>query len=817
MPARAFVIVIEDYGEGNYLPSLPGGNADAAQFVKWLTDKKGVAKDSILCCANKKFKWRTTGTTAGEIINELAKVMREWADKTDEFYFYFWGHGFSYANSAWEKSVDVLVASDFTSLETGGRHCLKLNEIKTKLWKSLGPQHHYYFIDACRNLIPEDKISPAETGLGFPTSQLGTPTVYKIFSTAQGAVAKTASGFTQALVRGLGGGGRAKGLRDNRMYVVFDLLSQHMRKTLRGNGQDVDFDREGSGEGHIIELSPIPKSKCEVNVENAKPDDQFTLTVEDIKGLGKQYKFVGDSYKVALFPDDYSLNLTHPSAKVVRTDPPPSAEPLDLFDSCAVNFAMQPKTRAKKSAIKSAAKSIGKRAAKEALDVIAKLDSVGQINKGLYTIIDDVMTLAHRTPQSEGLQPAAAESQRATASLQLKVAAAPHTEVQIKDLKTGNVITTDKDFSGDIQPGEYLLRLRERGVTVSSRQVTIKPGEKRTVDLLRRPTSRVKEAALKAVEANLGGGLPVFSERYLGPMANDDLGLWLSLFGASHILGAPGDFRKLEKLQLEKFADMKKNEAAVYVLAGFEKSRGDFHVGVSKGSQVEWEPLREVKDLYKIYERRLPATEGPQLLSINLPKQTPLTFSIHCMPNRVTFVTLAEEKDGRLRVHQFLLPVRHLFPHLKPKLGKYPVEKMLSYVRTAYLAQIRFARKLPVEPLVKETDETVWRDLMDAKWLDPFLPLLMAFDVVRHGTANQEQFLLDLINSNLRRHFEGMPDVEAIAKLLGAPWKVPAAAPLSLDGVLAFDDVHEKQMLQLPADKLDYSSQWTMWRGAVNA
>ncbi len=783
MPARAFVIVIEDYGEGNFLPSLPGGNADAATFVKWLIDQKGVARDSIICCANKKFKWRTTGTTAGNIINALAKVMKDWADQTDEFYFYFWGHGFSYSTSAWEKSVDVLVASDFTSLETGGRYCLKLNEIKTKLWKSLGPKHHYYFIDACRNVIAEDKIAPAETGLGFPTSQLGTPTVYKIFSTAQGSVAKTASGFTHALVRGLSGGGRAKGLRNNRMYVVFDLLSEYMRRTLQGNGQDVDYDREGSGEGHILELNPIPKSKCEINVEDAKPDDKFTLTVADIKGFGKEYKFKGDSYKVALFPDDYSLTITHPAAKVVQTEPPPSAEPLDLYDSCVVNFVMHGKAGAKKPASKNG----GRQAA-----VKASAAATGE----------------------EGIAP---EERTMGASLQLKATAAPHTEIQVKDLKTGNVVSTDTDFLADVRPGEYMLRLRERGVTVSNRKVTIKPGEKKKIDLLRRPKSKIKETALKAVKANLGGGLPVFSERYLGPMANDDLGLWLSLFGASRILGVPGDFRKLEKLQLETFTDMKKDEAAVYVLAGFEKSNGEFHVGLSEGPQVEWEMLREVKDLYKIYERRLPATAGPQLLSINIPKQLPLTFSIHCMPNRVTFVTLAEEKDGRLRVHQFLLPVRHLFPHLRPKLGKYPVEKMLSYVRTAYLAQIRFARKLPVENLIKETDMTVWRDLMNLKWLDPFMPLLLAFDVVRHGTANQEQMLLDIINSNLRKHFEGMPDVEAIAKLLGAPWKVPDAAPLSLDGVLAFDDVGEKQILPLPPDKLDYSSQWTLWRGAVNA
>src|SRR5687767_10874554 len=230
MTARAFVIAIEKYGKAKSLPNLPGTNKDAEVFIEWLVDKKRVKHSDILCCADKAVKGRTTGTTSSEIIAELAKAVNKWADATDEFYFYFSGHGFSYSTSAFEKSVDILVASDFADLATGGGACLKLDEIKTKLWKSLGPKHHYYFIDACRNQIPQEAIDPAGTGLGFPTSQLGTPTVYKLFSTAQGAVSKTQSGFTPLLIKGLNGGGRAKGLRTGRMYVIFDLLGAYMRK-----------------------------------------------------------------------------------------------------------------------------------------------------------------------------------------------------------------------------------------------------------------------------------------------------------------------------------------------------------------------------------------------------------------------------------------------------------------------------------------------------------------------------------------------------------------------------------------------------------
>ena len=73
-----------------------------------------------------------------------------------------------------------------------------------------------------------------------------------------------------------------------------------------------------------------------------------------------------------------------------------------------------------------------------------------------------------------------------------------------------------------------------------------------------------------------------------------------------------------------------------------------------------------------------------------------------------------------------------------------------------------------------------------------------------------------MVNSNLKKHFEGMGDVEAIAKLLGSPWRLPTAPPVFLDGVMAFDEIQEKQMLPLSPDKLDYYSPWTAWQRAVN-
>src|SRR3712207_6775905 len=140
MAARAFVIAIEDYGAGNFLPPLPGCNRDAESFIRWLLEKKmpNVKRESvpdfIRCCSGKDItegkdlEWRAAGTTSDEILEELAACMELWADRTDEFYFFFSGHGFSYSNNTWEKSVDVLVGSNFKNLATGGRACLSLDE-----------------------------------------------------------------------------------------------------------------------------------------------------------------------------------------------------------------------------------------------------------------------------------------------------------------------------------------------------------------------------------------------------------------------------------------------------------------------------------------------------------------------------------------------------------------------------------------------------------------------------------------------------------------------------------------------------------------
>ena len=858
MAARAFVIAIEDYQKGGFLPPLEGCNRDAESFIRWLLEKKfkDVKAEDVpkflRCCSNEKLEWRTAGTTANEIIDELAKCVRDWADQTNEFFFFFSGHGFSYSDSAWQKSVDVLVASDFKGLETGGRSCLSLSEIQAKLWKSLGPRHHYYFIDACRNQIPADQLSLSGTGLGFKTSELGTPTVYKMFSTALNRTSDTQSGFTPMLVRGLRGGGRAKGLRSNRMYVIFDLLCDYMRKSMKPSGQEVDFNHEGSGEGYILEINPVEKSVCEISIEGAGAEDEFTLVVRDIKGLDTEYTFKGASHKVELFPDEYFLELKHASGTIVRKEPPPP-DAVDFYDPRVIRFEFTPsaapapeptvtETPARASAealvdellehevtLERAVAELERLYTERALGRYVEQSARGAASDFLRDLIAGFKFTALGVPTSMAANKVEVEplpgatttfgdsspaSLPLTATLSLK--AAPETEVQAENLTTGEILKGAGELEREVVPGEYVVRVVERGVTVSRRNVTVKVGERMTVDLLAREKDEIRDTIIKAVGADTVEGASVFSEHALGPLVNDDLALWLSLFGASRIVGMPGEFSKLVRLKLETFDDVKEGESVVYVLAGFEKSEGQFGVGLSSGEVVEWESPREVEGLYKIYERRFDVEQGARLLSLKLPGQPPATFAVHCLPNRATLAALAEDKEGRLTFHQFLLPLRHLFEHLGPNVQAYAERNMLGVVRTMALAQSQFARKRSVQKLLRDTDDEAWNDLVNHRWLDPLMALVAAYDIIRNGTIEQSRTLLGLVNSALRKEFDGMGDVEAIAKLIGAQWNVPSSPPLLLDGVLAFDDTQEKQMLPLSPARLDYTSGWTAWRGAVN-
>jgi hypothetical protein len=753
MTVRALIIAIEDYK--GFLPSLPGTNHAAEEFRRWLMEKKGVDPQLIQACIDGGYAWRTAGTSSGEIIAELKKLRNAGANSMEEFYFFFSGHGFSTPVSP-DRDVAVLVASDFEDDDTG-RACLSLEEIKEKFYKSLGPGSHYYFIDACRNVITD--IQSTGTGLKSSPSELGTPTVFRMFSTPQGAVAKTRSGFAHALIQGLNGSGIAKDWRGRRMWVLFDRLCDFVKAQV--SGQDIDAIKEGIAAGQILEVVPVPEYNCEVIVTNASAGDTFTIEIDDFNKNLVSTTFTGPRYTVKLKPFDYYVKVTHQVDLVVQTHPS-STEPISLFDNTEIRFKKQ------------------------------------QPNLNITSMLDF--------------------SPRASPAGQLadiKIIGGPGTDIHLENLSTGELRHATDDLNESVEAGRYALRMKERGVTLDKRNLELMPGQSIEVDLLKRPKSKVRQNILKAVSQTAGARLVMFSEQ-LGPITNWDLGLWLSLIGASRIVAAPGQYSKLVNLPLADFVDISPSESVIYLLAGFERTKGTFGVGAHEGTEVQWQKLTKVKDFSGIYQHKQRTQPGPQLLSIKLPDRPPLTYASYSLPNRATFIVFTEDAGGHINLHQYLLPLHHLIGEFDPSVSSELNHNPLDVVRTMFLAQKQFAKKRPIGDdaggPVKE-----WISLIYGKWLDPVMAFIGGYELIRRGFLQKERKLLEIMVYNLRTYFPDMPDTEAIAKLIGLDdWRPPTAAPLLLEGVLAFDDVEEGQILPLPPNRLDYGSPWTTWRGAVN-
>lgn len=775
MPARAFIIAIENYNNSREALAkiLPNTNDDAVQFRQWLIEVKKVDKDLIVFCIDGNYEGRTTGTTRREIEDALkalvdgrdmivagqVKTFPPAANFTEEFYFYFSGHGFTYPDSPGEV-VDVLVTSDFTTLDMSGTACFKFQNLQTKLKNALGPGDHYYFIDACRNEIEARKIEPTNLGITFSPSKNARPTIYTLFSTSEGDTARTDSMFTKALVEGLKGKGRAKGWRGDKMFVTFDLLCEYVKTKLAEESQDIDLYKQGPGIGQILLLEPLTNSPCKVVVDNAKPDDKFTLRVKDATELQTTFDFEGQTFRVSsLKPDDYIFEVLNPKSRVIQLKPP-LPKLIDLYDECEVHFEMREEEK--------------------------------QAKGGLIPVSSDFATVSLR--------------------------GGGNVEVLLRNSRTGETFRGQENFLSDqVRPGHYELEVIEDGALLHKEKLALSPGQRLIKDLLERPPGGVREEILAAVQGGSSATQLVEFSETLGPMANWDLGLWLSILGASHIAGVPGRFRKLSPLPLHSFHNARAGDSPLYVLIGREQSREPVDVALSDGATLSWQRPRRVEGIAGLFEYFLNTTTGPHLFSVKNPGQAAVTFATYNLPNRTTFLILTEDDKGRLRMHQFLLPIYSLADNLPPYVrSRLESDTLLRTIKRMFTAQSQFALERPIDPGEGgKTPGEVWHDLLYGKWHDPIMAFIGAYELIRRGYLAKEPGMLSTMLHNLHSYFGELPDIAALEKLMGLEVAPPPSPPLLLDGLMAFEEEAERGMLPLDAAKLDYSSPWTSWRDAV--
>jgi len=757
-PARALVIACENYPRADDVAQkLEGTLAAAKNFYDWLTGQKGVdARNIYVCCDDPLVPGhpadRTFPADRGSIAAAIEDLCNHGRDDTGELFVFFSGHGIGWQISPQQKGLDVILASDYRRRQSSGGSCIKVDELRSELRKWLGGEDHYYFLDACRTVMQVGEIQPVDLGLTLPLAANEEPTTYVLYATKFGEPARINSGFSAALVEGLKGAGRAKQRMAGKWFVRFDRLQKYVQQHVKAK---TDLAKEGTRDGLILPLADGQTTACTITVDNASAADTFALTV-DVSGIQQTFDFNGASFQKDLMPNDdgYQFSLKRNGTEFERVDPPlPTV--VDLFDPTTLRFR----------------EAVHRRGA-----------------------------AAPAAPVQTGLNVAQIDE--------------PELAVQVRNAATGALVSPPVVAVHAAQwiplaPGPYIVELLERGRVARRTEITLAPGDRKAFTWQAAEPNRVQQsiAAMLPVRA----GLPDASESLGGPLVDQDTSVWLTIAGASRLIGDPDEFSKLRALPLARFDDLVEGDSVVYALAGLDT--GDrVSVAVSGDATVQWtrmDPVAGVDGVFHFKQRRPP---GPVLVSFAAPGMPPVTYASYALPNRAVLIVFDVDAAGRIVARQMLLPVYSLQQFLDPIVRERFNEERLNLVKYLTIVQELFAARQPIEPDSAEA-RARWEALLYGKWIDPLLALMAIYDAARRGRTLHNAGSLGEALRNLNLFFGELPDVGAASQLLGVAARPPAGTPLLLESLQRVPDL--KRTLPLAADFLDYGSMWTSWWGGV--
>ncbi|MBN8987928.1 MAG: caspase family protein [Rhizobiales bacterium] len=342
MSRRALIIAIENYplvSDGSLDTDLERTVARARLFRFWLTRKwkrEGISKHDqhvIFCSEPKVIGGR--GASIKDLTDALLELKNLGRNMTDELYFYFSGHGFTFDKKITRSSM--LITADFRSMDESGGQCANLDWIVLWLTMNMGAGRHYYFIDACRNLFDSRLIQPPDALLNNNPDTTGEPDSFLLQSSRVGEVAPADGTFADALLAGLAGRGIAK-IWDrsdpDAMVVRFDTLRDFVKQRInRKIHQNVSGDG-GDASGLILRMKPPPMSKCTIHLVGGEAagtaffEGERTRLREPLKGTSGRYDVPPDTYRITL---DLGGPSTSPKEKV-----------LTLYDDAEATFSLDP-------------------------------------------------------------------------------------------------------------------------------------------------------------------------------------------------------------------------------------------------------------------------------------------------------------------------------------------------------------------------------------------------------------------------------------------------------------------------------------------
>jgi hypothetical protein len=351
MSHRALIIAIEHYPDmaDRHQATLPGTLQAGLDFKDWLVGKWAAQKDSqghpieteIVFCSEPVVA-STPGmpgqppiagrpATRRDIVKAVRGLRDSGSNATEELFVFFSGHGFSFASPGRAKTHFILSA-DFETPELSAPSCLPLLELINWLRDHMGPGRHFYFIDACRNVLTAATVVPPSELLPIDPNAPGGGRAYYLQSARTGVTAPAESAFVPALLRGLAGSGRAKQYLpdiDDAMVVHYGSLKEYLTLTLKDHRPSGDGDEDENPADALLQtIRPIPTVTCTVKVEDALAGDEMFVRIQRGRGAVEEIPFEPPSVQRELPVDDYRIGVRIKDAAV----DPASLQKFDGFE-----------------------------------------------------------------------------------------------------------------------------------------------------------------------------------------------------------------------------------------------------------------------------------------------------------------------------------------------------------------------------------------------------------------------------------------------------------------------------------------------------
>jgi hypothetical protein len=139
---------------------------------------------------------------------------------------------------------------------------------------------------------------------------------------------------------------------------------------------------------------------------------------------------------------------------------------------------------------------------------------------------------------------------------------------------------------------------------------------------------------------------------------------------------------------------------------------------------------------------------GAYWLSIEMPGQRPVAFSVAVLPDRLALIVFTSRAGGEINFYQYLPALAPIDPPDPRRFeARFPVLQRSESIQRAYLSG-----------RLEEPDENA-QLLLYAKWVEPVAGALGGYILLR---LNPHQ-LLSIATNNMKNHFSGLSDSHVLA------------------------------------------------------